>query len=425
MMRVLFTPLLAAILTLPAPAGAQAERQPSAVSAATLLESRLCGSLTVAIDSVPGKGPAFLRSFDHPSGAGAPVEDALKNAAFTYDNALAAIALVACGRATKARRIGDALLSAVENDRAGPQGRLRTTYRAGPQQEFPIPPNGWWNQKAQRWEEDAYQVGTATGNVAWAGLALLTLADALNEPKYRAGAAKLGAWVLAHMRDTKGPGGFTGGIHGDGMGTQALTWKSVEHNTDLVALFGWLERAGVPGGDWAAGKAAALGFLNALWRADAGYFPTGTLPDGVTVNDGNSGLDALLWPLLLPESPHDWRRALDRADQVHGVAGGYDFNGDRDGVWVEGTAQAALSWAAVRDQERSVRLLSGLVGDISPGGYLWATRGDKVSTGFAIGPDSKGADFFYYRQPHLGATAWAVLAATGWNPFTGRVVTAP
>lgn len=422
MMRVLFTPLLAAILTLPAPAGAQAERQPSAVSAAALLESRLCGSLTVAIDSVPGKGPAFLRSFDHPSGAGAPAEDALKNAAFTYDNALAAIALVACGRAGKARRIGDALLSAVDSDRAGPQGRLRTTYRAGPQQEFPIPPNGWWNQKAQRWEEDAYQVGTATGNVAWAGLALLTLADALNEPKYRAGAAKLGAWVLAHTRDARGPGGFTGGVHGDGAGTQALTWKSVEHNTDLVALFGWLERAGVPGGDWAAGKAAALSFLNALWREDGGYFPTGTLPDGVTVNDGNSGLDALLWPLLLPESPRDWRQALNRADQVHGVAGGYDFNGDRDGVWVEGTAQAALSWASVEDRERAEKLLSGLIGDISPGGYLWATRGDKVSTGFAIGPDSKNADFFYYRQPHLGATSWALLAAKGWNPFTGRTI---
>lgn len=390
------------------------------------LDNRLCASLVVAIDAIPGKGPAFLRSYDDASGQGPPGDDALKNAAFTYDNALAAIALVACGRAGKARRIGDALLSAVDADRAGPAaGRLRTAYRAGPQQELPIPPNGWWNPKRQRWEEDAYQVGTATGNVAWAGLALLTLADALDEPRYRDGAAKLGAWVLARTADVRGPGGFTGGVHGDGEGMQALSWKSTEHNVDLVALFGWLERSGTGGGDWATGKAAARGFLDRIWRAEAGYFPTGTLPDGASVNDGNSGLDAQLWPLMLADAPADWRRALTYADKGHGLDGGYDFNADRDGVWVEGTAQAALAWRIAGDAARADALLAGLAADISPGGYLWATRGGRVSTGFAIGPDSKEADFFYYRQPHLGATSWAVLAARRWNPFTGRRVGGP
>jgi hypothetical protein len=36
-----------------------------------------------------------------------------------------------------------------------------------------------------------------------------------------------------------------------------------------------------------------------------------------------------------------------------------------------------------------------------------------------IGPNSTGPDFFYYHLPHLGATAWAVIAALGWNPFVG------
>lgn len=413
------------LLALPASADGPAEAASAQTPAGRALAVRLCAALTVAIDNVPGRGPAFLRSYDAPSGQGAPEEPALATAAFTYDNALAAIALVACGRAAKARRIGDALLAAVENDRAGAAGRLRTAYRAGPQQEFPLPPNGWWNQRRQRWEEDAYQVGTATGNVAWAGLALLTLGDALDEPRYRTGAAALGAWVLARTADDRGPGGFTGGVHGYDGQEVALTWKSTEHNVDLVALFGWLERSGAAGGDWAAGRAAARGFLDSLWRDDSGYFPTGTLPDGVTVNDGNSGLDALLWPLMLPGAPDEWRRALAHADAAHGVGGGYDFNADRDGVWVEGTAQAALAWRIAGDRERSDALLEGLAGDISPGGYLWATRGDRVSTGFAIGPDSAAADFFYHRQPHLGATAWAVLAARGWNPFTGGRIGGP
>ena len=39
---------------------------------------------------------------------------------------------------------------------------------------------------------------------------------------------------------------------------------------------------------------------------------------------------------------------------------------------------------------------------------------------FYTDPTGTVPDFFYYRRPHLGATAWAVLAETGWNPFTGE-----
>jgi len=51
---------------------------------------------------------------------------------------------------------------------------------------------------------------------------------------------------------------------------------------------------------------------------------------------------------------------------------------------------------------------------------LWATPEARLGTGLAIGPDSVTADFFYFHVPHLGATAWAVIAALGWNPLTGR-----
>lgn len=409
---------LACGITLAAALPVMAAERP--VDAAKLLSNRLCGSLSIAVDSIPGKGPAFLRSYDAASGSGAPAEPALKTAAFTYDNALAVIALTACGERAQAKRIGEALLTATLEDRAGPvAGRLRTAYRAGPQQERPIPPNGWWQEKPGRWAEDAYQVGTSTGNVAWAGLALLTLAESTGDKRFQEGAAKLGQWVLDNTADTRGQGGFTGGLHGYDTQPVKLTWKSTEHNTDLLALFGWLQRTGTPG-PWADGTAKARGFLDVLWRADKGWFPTGTLADGATVNEGNSGLDAQLWPLLLADAPAEWQRALSYAEQAHGVEGGFDFNADRDGVWVEGTAQAALAYRATGQAEKAAALLESLTGDISPGGYLWATRGEKISTGFAIGPDSKEADFFYFRQPHLGATAWAVLAAKGWNPFTGK-----
>jgi hypothetical protein len=104
------------------------------------------------------------------------------------------------------------------------------------------------------------------------------------------------------------------------------------------------------------------------------------------------------------------------------IPGGFDFNNDRDGLWVEGTAQAALTLRSLGRERDAAALLDALASQISPSGYLFATREKRITTGLKIGPNSSEADFFYYRLPHLGATAWAVLAATQWNPFTGKIV---
>src|SRR3569832_188536 len=75
--------------------------------------SRACSALSSRVSAVSGDAPLFLRSYDAGSGDGPNPEPAL-NAAFTYDNALAALALRACGNLDAARRIGDALLAASE-----------------------------------------------------------------------------------------------------------------------------------------------------------------------------------------------------------------------------------------------------------------------------------------------------------------------
>lgn len=368
-----------------------------------------CDVLARRVDAVPGQGPAFLLSFDGAEDA------ALRTAAFTYDNALAAIALVACGEVPQARRIGEALVLAATADRAGPAGRLRNAYRAGPQ-EAPPPPNGWWDAGRGQWLEDDYQVGTATGNVAWAALALLTLHQETGEARFRNAAVRLGAWVLEHARDARPPAGFTGGIFGGEALPRPLTWKSTEHNVDLDAVFRWLARAGAPG-DWLAHADTARAFVTAMW--EDGRFLTGTAPDGVTPNRATSGLDAQLWPQLLPDAPAEWRQAVARAGESHGVPGGYSFNDDRDGLWTEGTAQAALVHRHLGDEATAARLLATVTAQRTPGGALLATPQARLRTGLAIGPDSTEADFFYYPLPHLGATAWGVLAGRGWNPFTG------
>lgn len=389
-----------------------AQAEPAAVVAAAT-----CTALVARVAEIPGTGPLFLRSYDDPKGDGAPADPALATAAFTYDNALAVIALVACGQEAEARRLGEALLAATDGP-AGRAPRLRNTYRAGAQTDWPPPPLGWWDEAAKAWVEDPYQVGTATGNVAWAGLALLTLAEITGEDRFRRGAASLGRWAMADVEDHRAPAGFSGGVDGEAAGETRLGWKSTEHNVDLAALFGRLAAA-EPGAGWAAPEALARGFVASQWQAGDGHFLTGTLPDGTTPNRATSGLDAQLWPLLLPAPPAEWQRALAYAQAAHGVAGGFDFNQDRDGLWLEGTAQAALVYRLAGDDATADRLLETIAGQVSPGGLVWATREAAITTGLAIGPHSRSDDFRYYRQPHLAATAWTALAATGWNPFSG------
>jgi hypothetical protein len=393
----------------------------AAAASSAGLAAAACAALAQRVAALPGAGPVFLRSYDGPDGQGPNPEPVLHESAFTYDNALAVIALVACGKPEPARRVGEALLAAALHDRAGAAGRLRNAYRAGPAEDRPVPPMGWWDKAAGSWVEDAYQVGTATGNVAWAALALLTLFEATGDRRFGDGAATLARWAADKTADARGAGGYIGGLHADGDAERPQTWKSTEHNTDLEAVFVWLDRIGWAGG-WRAEAMRARGFLDAMWNEGGGHFPIGTGADGMTVNRASSGLDAQLWPLLLRDSPSAWRASLAFVEREHGVGSGFDFNEDRDGVWFEGTAQAALTYRAVGAPEKAEASLALIAGQISPGGYVWATDKPRLTTGLAVGPDSAGNDFFYFRIPHLGATAWAALAAAGWNPLTGERV---
>jgi hypothetical protein len=387
---------------------------------ADAVADRACDALKKRVSQSSGEGPVFLRSYDGPSGGGADPEPALRGA-FTYDNALAAIALHACGDDQGARRIGDALLAAAQNDRSGVLGRLRNAYRPGPVTEHPVPPMGWWSAQGQRWAEDPYQTGSATGNVAWSALALLTLAEATHDRRYFDGAAEIADWSIETAYAARGVPGFTGGIYGYDDGPERLTWKSTEHNTDMAAVLDWLGRMEAQD-DWQSQARAARAFVAAQWDPAAG-FRVGTLPDGQTPNRGNRGLDAELWPLLLDNPPEAWKASLGLAERSYAVKGGFDFNDDRDGVWLEGTAQAALAYRWLGRNGDAERLFATIRAQFSPGGLVWATDVPRLTTGLALSPSSSSDDFFYYRLPHLGATAWAALAALGWNPFTGREIT--
>ncbi|MGH1589752.1 hypothetical protein ACRBEV_17115 [Methylobacterium phyllosphaerae] len=297
---------------------------------------------------------------------------------------------------------------------------MRNAYRAGPVGGGAPALPGWWDAEQKLWAEDAYQDGTATGNVAWAALALLTLDAAAPKTDYRAGAAQILGWIAANTADRRSPAGFSGGVDGFDPVQTRLAWKSTEHNLDVYAVANWLHRLGGRPED-ARVALEARNFLDAVFVTDQGGFRLGTKPDGTLQPLDQVALDTQLWPQLgVTDAPASWRRALAFATHKMALPGGFDFNSDRDGVWVEGTAQAALTLRTLDEYERASHLLDQLQHEVAPSGYLYASSIPRLTTGLPIGPASPGNDFYYFRRPHLGATAWAVLAGIGWNPFTGQ-----
>src|ERR1700716_347655 len=131
--------------------------------------ARYCAPLANAVTAqAAGSEAGFVRSYEHGQDESA-LPAGLASAAFVYDNALAAIAMVACGNVRGASIIGNALSLATRHDRTFADGRLRNAYRPGPVGEGAAALPGWWDAKQNIWAEDPAQDGTSTGNVAWGG----------------------------------------------------------------------------------------------------------------------------------------------------------------------------------------------------------------------------------------------------------------
>lgn len=353
--------------------------------------------------TVHGEGPLFVASF--PMAEAGP----LQNTAFTYDNALAAIALVACGSPEQAAQIGDAFLLALDHDRYWSDGRLRNAYLAGPANSFPLKLPGWWDETQNKWVEDGYQMGSDTGNMAWAMLALATIGEAMNDTRYRAGADRIAAYV-EKSRSRVRPQGFDGGSFGEEPDPVHNSWKSTEHNTDLAAAFARLGRM--------RDAKRARTFVAAMWRAKCRCFAMGTTEDGHTRNT-MLALDAQIWPLLaLPGARPRFDAALQTANVRLRHGDGFGYSEAAAGIWTEGTAQTALLYSLLGRDAEAQRLLATLAGLKTPDGSYYATDSVELPTGLMLQTDpSKPRSYFHL--PHLAALAWVALAETGFNPFTG------
>ncbi|WP_086558735.1 Tat pathway signal sequence domain protein [Streptomyces africanus] len=409
--------------------------------------------LAAAMDAYPDHGRVRLaQSYTDQAG--------LFSTAFTYDNALAILALLAARRQeslARATALGDALLYAQTHDPAYDDGRLRQAYNVGPYTFYDGTPQPDGFVRADGTANVGTQfgfTGTAVGDMAWAGIALSALTLRTGAGRFRTGAVRIGEWIERTGRTDEPLGGYKFGVDG---ANQRLPFTSTEHNTDLVCLFGRLARLT---GDrvWLRRRARAEAFVRRMWEPAGGFFYTGT-NDGVTVNTSPVPEDTQTWTHLALgfrtgayARSLDWAVAelavLDHAGRTNStVPRGQSYEGvtfssaslvtnedapiaegqpkpDRNGVWFEGTAHLAL---ALRDrgkrgdEARARRLLASaeqaqdlLGGGQTIGGQALPERAGVVS---ASSPLDTGFGFGYYPYRHTGATAWYLMAAARFNPL--------
>jgi hypothetical protein len=322
--------------------------------------------------------------------------------AYTYDNALIIDALLARGTPddrARAEVIGDALLYVQANDPAR-DGRIRADYDS--------------NRLTDPGAINIYDPTTDVGSMAWTGQALVQLYAATGDVSYRNGAIEIGNWIQDNADDSRGAGGYTGGINADG---STILWKSTEHNIDVYALFTLLA-AETGNSAWSTASVRAEGFVESMWIPSQGRFYAGTDDSGITPYNGEQPEDVNSWSYLAMENP---AYAASIHWDVHNLAVTGKFSGvsfclgDTSGVWYEGTAHLAEA-LEVRGDPGDQAQANTYLADI---GY--AQLHGKHGNGLGIISASKAISDcdgdHYYASLHTGATAWYLMALRDANPF--------
>lgn len=343
----------------------------------------------------------------------------IRNVAYTYDNALALLAYLARGTTDDIRRAGlisDAFILAQNNDRFYTDLRLRNSYMAGDSTDLmtgKIRMPGWWDPTLKSWIEDKDQVGTHTGNLAWAIIALLTYYENVGGVQYLNAGISLGNWIESKTRDTRGSGGYTGGYQGWEPLPTKITWKSTEHNIDVYVAFSRLYN--VTGNtQWKDRAQRAKTFVDSMWNATGQHFWTGTFDDGITINQTNIPLDIQPWAVLaLNAYGVSLQWGMNNCYLISDGFEGFDFNTDLDGIWLEGTSQMVTAFQATNQKVLANRFLTELrnaqQSAINTNGLgIVAASHDGVTTGFT---------WDYFSRLHVGATAWFLFAELNYNPY--------
>ena len=368
--------------------------------------------------------PVLLRSND--------AEDIkVKNAAFTEDNALVAMAFLSAGKKNEAKQILDAFVYAVQNDRAydasdpkdGPR-RARNAYAVGDISAFPgwnsgTRMSGWYDKDSGMWIEDQHEVGSSSGTNSYVALALLQYYTTYGDETYLTTARSLMDWILKKCYDNSL--GFTEGFDGwkesDSLGVYPLTKRTTKDNLIAYAAFSRLYDV-TADEQYLEASQSAVRFVENMYNEWKGRFVVETLEDGFTPDptsivllDVQSLSGLAMWDSFAP-----YHKTLSTIEDLKVRKGGYAYNRNnkKGGWWSEGTAFTALMYRVLGKQNKYEEAMNALVKIQAPNGLFPAATIDKYYTGITL---YDGSSLRLTKDTHIAPSAWFIMAANGYNPF--------
>ena len=385
-------------------------------------------------------------------------DEALGPTAFTYDNAVSIHAYLASGTdeaLERAEVLGAGLLYAQAHNFPVSDGRFAQAYYVNA-----ATADGAYVTPAAA---PFYFYTSATGDQAWAGMALAQLHLRTRKSEYLAGALEVANWIVTNTYNTLGAGGYSFGtnINPSNISVPSTNGKSTEHNIDTFAFFTMLSRLtrdgrASNGRSWSALAQHALDFVAAMFNPAGPYFYTGTLGDQVTINPSPIPEDCQTWSYMATfeqawRGTIDWALAnlqtTDTASSPHSsLTGSETIHGlvfdtasltttadDPHAVWLEGTSHmiAALAARVLRggenlarvfeDATEAVRLLEQCEKAQALLGLGKTAGGKPIPQGLGLLAATSvldtGFGYTYGPSLHIGATGWYLLGAQAANPF--------
>jgi hypothetical protein len=374
------------------------------------------------------------------------------NAAYTYDQALVLLALLARGDhdgRERARLLANAFIEAKDHDPgfhgSDKEGQLRNGYRSGKLLNggYIRIPYGQNPSQQDEEVEDQISAGTDTGAIAWAALALvqahLMLERHQGKRVYLDAALALGNWIIIHTRvDDQRTGGFDAGMHGFPPPRNQFreTQRSTRYNIDIAVLF---DHFAVIDNDnaitWKKQAENARSFVYRM-RANGGeqYYRIGTKATGDNSHSnivvGSPVTLDVQTSIVLQSRDHN--PSADDVDAFNwalknctgSTKDTYDYNcKDHDGAWFEGMAKVvvALHWLS---RDNDAKLILDKLHDAqlkvgSAAGAMPAASKCGLTTGLALvfRPSGITLPWNISNWPHIGTTAWFIFAELGKNPY--------
>jgi hypothetical protein len=291
----------------------------------------------------------------------------LRDVCFTYDQAVAAIAFMIKGDTKRTQSILDRL-----QDLQNSSGSWYTAYHCN-------------NSTVWEWDQHV-------GPVLWVTLAIAAYEQSIGDTSYHSVATNAINWAMQFQQSD---GGINGGINGNG---NILTWASTEHNEDAFSVlshYGYSKEA-----------LHVKSFLDDhVWDISQGRWWGGR-------NDPRDPLDVNAWGVsaLGKIGKHNYQDSLNYVmthhRNVQSNIDGYDFDSDKDDVWLEGTCQMAVAFQVVgRYGESNYFIEEVIKSQDLTGGIPYSINGTwngywKMST-----------------KKSVAATGWLIFATEHVNPM--------